>query len=443
MPTFAAVPSANVPATGGPAAGPVDLPIENTRPAPASGSNLSLADAVRSALSWHPSIDEAVARVNQSKALIDVARAGYYPTIRAGVDSSYANTGRAGWQPRLSASASQMIYDFGKVSGAVDAKTANAEVTRAQLLLGVDVVIRDTANALIEVQRYQSLLRAAETQVRGVQVIAALVHRRTDQGASTRSDKVQADARVEAARSTVLELKAQVQRWQSVLANLIGQNGAVRVSANVPDWLSKACEVVEPEWRSVPSVLVAEHQRDLAAAELNQSRAQAFPTLSLDATAGYDVLQRGASTDQSGLKVGLNLSGSIFDGGATAASMTAAQHDLNAADAAIRNSRLQASTSLMEARAQTSSLRSLLGTLASRSGMLSETRDLYSQQYIELGTRTLLDLLNAEQELHQAAFDEANTIHDLRRLGIDCMFNSGRSRALFSVGGMTIRGMKL
>lgn len=74
---------------------------------------------------------------------------------------------------------------------------------------------------------------------------------------------------------------------------------------------------------------------------------------------------------------------------------------------------------------------------------MRETRDLYRQQYVELGTRTLLDLLNAEQELHQAGFDTANAIHDLRRLGIACIFNTGKARKAFSVDGMAIRGVTL
>lgn len=419
-------------------------PVELTRPVLEAAATLSLEDAVRSALAWHPSIDEAVGRVNQSDAQIDVARAGYYPSVRGGINSSYNNSSdRAVWQPKANVSASQMIYDFGKVSGAVDARTAGAEASRAQLLLGVDVVIRDTANALIEVQRYRTLLQVARAQVGDVQAIADLVRQRSDSGASTRSDQVQAEARVQAAQSTVQEISAQLQRWEAMLANLIGWNGQINVSSEVPSWLASACDVAEPEWSSVPAVLVAEHQRAEALAELNRSRAQLFPTLSLEASGGYDLNRRATSTNQPEFSVGLNLSGSIFDGGATAASNTAATHALNSADAAIRNARLQVSTNLMEARAQTSSLQGMLSTLSSRSSLLTETRNLYRQQYTELGTRTLLDLLNAEQELHQAAFDRANITHDLRRLGLDCMFSSGRSRQLFALDGMTIRGVRL
>jgi len=415
-------------------------------PAPANGSPLTLEQAVHTALAWHPSIDEAVGRINQHTAEIDVARAGYYPKVRGGIDSSYQSADGGSWQPRLNVSASQMIYDFGKVSSSVEARTAGANVSRTELLLGVDVLIRDTANAVIEIQRYRALLNVAQEQLRGVQTIADLVRQRSDRGASTRSDEVQADARVNAAQSTVLEIGGQLERWENTLTNLIGRSGPVNVASSVPQWLSNTCAVAEPDWSQSPAVLQAEAQRAQALAQLNLSRAQAFPTLSLEAGAGYD-FNRGSenslASDQPDFTVGINLSGSIYDGGASAAGQEAADHALVAADAAIRNSRLNVSSALTQAQSQIGSLQQMLASLTAREGMMQQTRDLYRQQYVELGTRTLLDLLNAEQELHQAGFDMANATHDLRRLGVECMFNSGRSRELLALDGTTIRGMEL
>lgn len=415
-------------------------------PAPANGSPLTLEQAVHTALAWHPSIDEAVGRVNQHTAEIDVARAGYYPKVRGGIDSSYQSADGGSWQPRLNVSASQMIYDFGKVSSSVEARTAGANVSRTELLLGVDVLIRDTANAVIEIQRYRALLNVAQEQLRGVQTIADLVRQRSDRGASTRSDEVQADARVNAAQSTVLEIGGQLERWENTLTNLIGRSGPVNVASSVPQWLSNTCAVAEPDWSQSPAVLQAEAQRAQALAQLNLSRAQAFPTLSLEAGAGYDFNQgstNARASDQPDFTVGLNLSGNLYDGGASAASREAANHALTAADAAIRNSRLNLGSALTQARSQISSLQQMVATLTARDGLMRQTRDLYRQQYVELGTRTLLDLLNAEQELHQAGFDMANATHDLRRLGVECLYNSGRSRELLGLKGVTIRGVTL
>ncbi len=410
------------------------------------GNTLTLEQAVQIAVNWHPSIDEAVGKINQNTAEIGVARAGYYPKVKGGIGSSYSSEYSGEWQPRLNVSASQMVYDFGKVSGSVDVRTAATNVSRAQLLMGVDILIRETASAVIEIQRYQALLAVAREQHRGVKAIASLVGERSDKGASTKSDQVQAEARVVAAESTILEISGQLKRWESTLADLLGRPGAIKVASNVPQWLQNTCSAAEPDWTKAPGVLQAQAQKEEALAQLKVARAEIFPTLSLDASSGYDFNQgsnRNRSSDDPSLKVGLNVSGNLYNGGATIANRNAANYGLTAAEAAIRNSRLEIASSLTQARSQTSSIQQLLGSLKTRSAMMSQTRDLYRQQYVELGTRTLLDLLNAEQELHQAAFDAANSTHDLRKLGVECMFNSGRSRELFALENVKVRGMEL
>src|SRR5690606_28992778 len=217
-------------------------------PLPAAGSRITLENAVHTALNWHPSIDEAVAKIGEADAEIEVARAGYFPKVQGGLNGNYQSADGGEWRPKLNVSASQMIYDFGKVSSAVEARTAGANVSRAQLLLGVDVLVRDTANAVIEVQRYRALLTVAKNQLPGGQAIASLVTQRSDEGASTRSDEIQAAARVQVAQSTVLEITGQLQRWENALANLLGRSGAVNIDANVPKWLSSTCNASEPDW---------------------------------------------------------------------------------------------------------------------------------------------------------------------------------------------------
>lgn len=420
---------------------------ENTSTSsPSHGSSVTLQEAVRKALSWHPSIDEAVGRLNQRTQEIAVARAGYLPQVSGGIRSVY-DSNHEDIRPKLTVAASQMVYDFGKVSSSVKAETAGVEVVRAQLLMTIDNVIRDTAYAFVETQRYRALLDVAEDQMAGVEAIAKLVRRRSDGGASTRSDEVQAEARVQAARSRVLEISAQLSRWQTTLASLTGSAGSIRPDENVPAWLLRVCETSAPDWSRLPATMRAEAEQKEAAAQLQHSRAQIFPTVSLEADAAYDLNGSDGGitgvSDDPDFTVGLNVSGKLYDGGATLARRDAAGYALKAADAARENARVEALQALTNARNQTANMKQLLTSLSSRSDMMRETRDLYRRQYVDLGTRTLLDLLNAEQELHQAQFDIANTRHDLRRLNIDCLFNSGTSRSAFALDGMTVRGVSL
>ncbi len=412
---------------------------------PLSANKGSLEDAVLRALAWHPSITASAGRVYQSSQEIEVARAGYYPKIQGGLNTGYGNGSDGGFRPRATLQVSQMVYDFGKVSNSIEAEKAGEDVSRAELLGSIDTIVRDTTYAVIEVQRYRAMIAVAKDQLAGVGEIAKLVTQRTDSGASTRSDKVQAEARVQAAQSQVMEISASLTRWESTLAALSGTGGRVALSSGRSPTLSNACGVAEPDWEQVPSYLQAEAGKREAAAKLALSKSEIFPTLQLQADGSYDIAGSSSYSrvDNPDFTIGINLVGNLYEGGASAARRDAAGFALKAAEAASQAARFETGRSLNEARGQVASLKQLLSSLASRNDMMIETRNLYREQYVQLGTRTLLDLLNAEQELHAARFDAVRTEHDLRRLDADCLFSSGMARKAFRLNGSVVRGVSL
>ena len=69
--------------------------------APTSGSPVDMVGAAREAVSWHPSIKEAAARLNQQEQRIGEVRAGAYPQISGGVGLGYDSTITGDWRPRL------------------------------------------------------------------------------------------------------------------------------------------------------------------------------------------------------------------------------------------------------------------------------------------------------------------------------------------------------
>lgn len=412
--------------------------------APGDTDILTLETAVREAVAWHPSVTQAIGQLNARGEEVAVAKAGYYPQIRAGLGSGYDNAigGRTRWRPRVQASVQQMIFDFGKVSGAVESARAGTKVGRAQLLISVDNLIRDAAFSVIEMQRNEALHQVALDQRASVESISDLVRLRFDRGAATKSDALQAQARVEAANATIAEIEAEQRRWASNLMHLTGRTSLPEVDDGAPGWLAAACSAGEPNWSSVPGVMEAEALREQAVAELKRARAEGLPTISLAAGTGTDVSSP-FSNGRTDYNVGINVSSSLYSGGAARARARGAAYSLGAADAAAVNAQNEASRLLSEAQQQISSLNQVLGVLRDREAQMQETGKLYRLQYLEMGTRTLVDLLNAEQEFHQVRFDMANTVHDLRRLEVDCSYQSGSARDSFGLGGKVVRGVTL
>lgn len=403
---------------------------------------LSLETAVRKAVDWHPAVTESVGRLRQQTESVNEARAGYLPNFSWGLDSSYNTNSSNRYSPDLNFSVSQMLYDFGKVDNRVKIATAGIAGRKSQVLMAVDNLAREAANSVIEIQRNRSLRGVARDQIKDVKSILELVKSRTDKGASTRSDLLQAEARVQAAEATLFEIEGQLSRWEVVLANLSGIAGGVEVSDTVPSWLSKACNsTTNLDWSRVPAVMQAAADREAAAAQIGLAKAEGLPTLSLDAGIGVDVTE--LSSLDPDYTVGLKVTGSLYNGGATSARRNMAMQALGASQAAEARARVDILRDLTEAGSQLASKENLRRSLSTRQSTMRQTRDLYRTQYVELGTRTLLDLLNADQELHAARFDISNIQYDLHRLNIDCAFNGGRMREAFSLEGQTVQGISL
>lgn len=408
---------------------------------------LGLEQAVRQAVDWHPSISEAIGTLYQQAEGINVAEAGYYPQIAGGIKGGYnSGYGSDASSQSVSISLKQMLYDFGKVSNAVEAARAKAARSQASILLAIDQVGRDTAFAYVEVQRYQRLIEIARQQIQGIGGIVDLAKQRSDMGASTRSDVVQAQSRAEGGMATLQEYKAQYARWQATLGNLLGRQTSPQVTDAFPDSLNQSCHTPVMT-DALPAVLQAAAQRTQAQAELAQAKSEAYPTLSLEPSFNQyldnNYNNQNPAIDRTQVGIFLNLEVPIYQGGAISARSRAAGYALTAADAAEDAARLQARQGLSESQAQTSGLTRRLNSLEFRETTIKEARELYGRQYLELGTRPLLDLLNAEQEIHQSRFDLANTQADLRRLQIDCLYNSGALRRAFGIDHSTIQHVEI
>lgn len=396
---------------------------------------LTIVDAVHEAVSWHPAVKRAIGQLNQGVEEIKAARAAYGPQLSVGLGSDFEDPAGASLRPRATVSASQLLYDFGKVSSKVDSAKAAEAVDRAQLIGTIDSLARDTSYAVIEVQRAVALRTAALDQLESVNAISDLVEQRYRHGAATKSDALQAKSRVQAAQGTIAQLTAQQERWRATLAHLLGRSDFGPVAETAPPWLDHACAIQNIDWTRVPAIMEASAQRDRVEADLEYAKAARLPTVSLGAGTSADI---GAPfSNRSRYSFGINVSTDLYGSRVSRSQLRGAAFALEASDAALANTRNDVFAATEEAKRQVSSLRRVLDILRARAASMGETDKLYRLQYLQMGTRTLVDLLNAVQELHQSNFDMVNVAHDLRRLEIDCLFNTGQIRQAFDLGDLT------
>lgn len=402
-----------------------------------SDAALDMTEAVQAAVATHPSIRGAGEQVEQANAGVDAARAGYKPQVTGGVENQVNTYRNSSYDSRkvytAKLSGSQMVYDFGKVDGSVRKARSGVLASEAQVDQATDQVALNTAQAWVDAHLQQFLVQIAREQLDAVLSITGLVAERVTKGATPRSDLEQAHSRVNAVRSQLLGAEAEALRASLALMHLTGRTAPVAIHGDIPAVLLGRTACRDGGEVDTPAVRVAGARRDEARADLDVARAERLPTVTLDGSVGY------ALTNGSRLygeyrttgQIGLNLSMPFYQGGRVQAQARGALHQLRAYEDAVRQARLETAQGFADARAQADGWAGRAPVLQARVDSIDATRALYRQQYLQLGTRSLLDLLNAEQEYHGARIDQAQGMHMQYRLAVQCLYFGDRLRSTF------------
>lgn len=414
--------------------------------APAPGT-LTLNDAVNRAVTWHPAINEAIGKLAGQSEQVNVAKSKYYPQVSAGVNNGYSNSYTdSGFSPSLVLSISQMLYDFGKVSSQVRAESAGVAQEQANVLVSIDNVGHDTATAMVQVQMWQQMVDIAKEQLDALSAVGHLTQQRNDEGATSMSDVVQTNARIESARSQLIQYQANLDSAQATLMSWLGWNNLNGISNDFPNKLSKSCDIDKPDDRLVPAVLASWAQASVAQANLDYANAQMTPTISLEPQVQHYLNDKYAShevLDRTQYSAFIKVEMPLYQGGGLTARRNAASHAVEAAQSGVQRTRLDIRQKLMESRSQALGLMGAIQVLQRQEELSAQTRELYQQQYLGLGTRPLLDVLNAEQEVYQARFAQQQTLSQLHQLQLNCLYNSGRLRNAFGLEHRTIQSLEI
>jgi multidrug efflux system outer membrane protein len=295
-----------------------------------------LNDLEARAASASPTLQAAFARVNESRAGRDSARADLFPTLGAGFGPTREKvSGASQLQPdnvsipsqtlwRAQASASYEVDLFGRVSDNVRAARADAEQSDAlyrSVLLTLQADVAQQYFALRSLDADHDVLKrtiALRKQALG------LVQRRFADGDISELDVVRARSELASAQSDAMTVERQRATAEHRLAVLVGSTPETFA---LPDSPLQSVQVEVPA--GLPSALL-ERRPDVAAAERAMAAANArigvakaayFPSLSLTGTAGFEAATLGDLFKWSsrafllGPLAGTALTLPLFDGG--------------------------------------------------------------------------------------------------------------------------------
>ncbi len=381
---------------------------------------ITLNDAAQQAVLKNPDVQFRWRVFNGSVAQQDAARASYFPRV-----DITASTGRERLsQPNqpsssfsrdsFSASLSQMLFDGFATRSEVRRQGYNKLARYFELLDASETAALEASRAYYDVLRFRKLIKLAEENYAQHHVLFDLMEQRAKVGVGRRVDLEQAGGRLALAESNLLteitNLHDVSARYQRIVGDLPPSD------MEKPDLLQTGMPVsanaaLEESIRFSPVIAASIEGIRAAQSELAGRNGGFLPRLDLRARQDLDRNRDGILGNRNDNVVEVVLSYNLFRGGADAALKQQSAENLNASkdlrDRACRDVRQTLSIAYNDTKRILEQLR----YLNTHQLATEKARDAYRKQF-DIGQRTLLDLLDTENELFQARRAYVNAVYD-------------------------------
>ena len=281
---------------------------------------------------------------------------------------------------------------------------AEAQYRDAQIQLMVDVT-----QAYFNVLEASDLVRVQEALVAADERQLEQSKQRFDVGLVAITDVNESQAAYDRSRANLIGAKNDLDNAWEALRKIVGPVTVplARLGDRLP--LAPPQPNDMDQWVATAlannySIIAAKEAAEAARKEIKVARSGYYPTL--DMSAGYDMNRSGADirTDTDSAFVGLSINVPLYQGGAVASQTRQAGHNFRAAQDRLDQQRRAVIQQVKDA------FRGILSSIsdvqARQAAIVSARSSLESTQAgLEVGTRTQVDVLNAQRALFQAEFD--------------------------------------
>ena len=386
--------------------------------------SLDLMETYEQALSYDSGIASARAQFEAQQAATDVSKSALLPQIAAFAEGSHTDfeskNGQSDDSYRTLNYGVQLTQPVFRADNwfEFDASQFQTEAAEAQYNLAQQQLMLDVSTAYFDVLRAQDTVTTAQATEAAIQRQYEQAQERFDVGLIAITEVYEARASYDDAKSQRIAAENQLNVAKEQLARLTGEYPAdlENLRQNFPlgrpepmnpnAWEATA---LEQNW----SIQAALSELNANEANLKVAKSGHLPTLDLEASYGetdYDgrLTSQGEGTQA---VVGLSLNVPLYMGGGTQAGVrqqrslvTAAEEDLNTAR---RDVQVNTRSLFLTVNNNIETANAFEQTIVSRRSALDATRAGY-----DVGTRNIVEVLDAERAYYVALRDYANARYD-------------------------------
>jgi adhesin transport system outer membrane protein len=374
---------------------------------------VTLNEAIDLAISTNPDIGVVASNREAVDEELKQARGLYLPQIdlAAGIGREITNdrTTRADvnneneltlTREELSVTLQQRIFDGFESDSTVKRDKARVESAAQRVAENAEFLALDVIGAYVEVIRQRELVRLAEQNL-GVHLsILDSLQQRLAGGGGSRADVAQTEARSARARATLTQTLNDLRDGEATYTRIVGQfpdqlDTPEFPSGVLPDGLDSAVSLAGS---SNPTTKIFEADVKTAMAEVNLAEVPFFPAITFEAESEYNDGRDGIDTYEFNNQFMLRMRWNLFRGGIDRAARQEALSRVAESKNRRLRSFLESQREMRQSWFALEASQQRVEDLADSVKFNAETRDAYREQF-EVAQRTLLDVLDAENEL--------------------------------------------
>ena len=366
-----------------------------------------LEEALAFAYENNPDLLAARANLRKVDEGVPAAKSGWRPTVTSSLslgasqtnsDSGGTSSDTSSFPGSLSLSVNQSVYDGGRTEISVRQAETNVQTERSRLFTAEQNVMLSGATAFVDVISARSVVELQTNNLNRLEKQLEATRERFKVGEVTRTDVAQAEARVDRAKADKIKATGDLTSSNSTYQRVFGKRaGELQPPEEVKDLPREITEAVNYALENNFSLIAAKFEELSALDGVSLSQSSLRPTVTVNGSASHSETSGDADSSSTSLSLNANISIPLYQAGAVYSGIRSAKEEANRrrilVEAARRNvieTSSKAFTAWTTARAQAEALEA---EVASAEIALEGV-----EQEALVGARTVLDVLDAEQE---------------------------------------------
>ncbi|WP_194435603.1 TolC family outer membrane protein [Vibrio fluminensis] len=375
----------------------------------------TLEQAVAITLKNNPEIKQAYNEYQSAVKEHDASGGAYLPSIDLDAGIGYEgidpadSTGREDTdltRKEATLSLTQLLWDGNATINDMSRTGADAESIRLQLLSDASDMALQVTQVYLDAVKATEVLALSESNLAVHKEIYRDIKKRADSGIGSTADVTQVEARIAKAHGNLLAAQNNMIDTHTQFRRLVGQEplGLIYPRADASKLPLSLPEALDEAYDKHPVIKIAKVDVDSARYQYKQSKGNYYPTISIEASQSWRDDAGGDEGRSDETLAMLRLRYNLYNGGSDQDLSERAAYQLNKAKDLRDNTYRQVEESLRLSWSALDLTLQQKNFLADHVDSASETVIAYEKQY-RIGKRTLLDLLNTENELFQARKD--------------------------------------